>query len=216
MIGLLALVVFGTSAIRSPRELSAEKFVLNDAYGRPRAKLELRELGPALSLLDRDGRDQVLLRSGEDGSSSLEYFQGVDLRASLAHFVNRGPSLNLFEAARRGRAEMFVKPDGGSGIALHRYQWGAGLNMAPDGTAKLKFLDQKGEEQNGLAIAPDGTTSALGKPEPEAIGLSDYPPIHEEPADEAGEVCEPEPSESAVRTSLPAGAPFSGRAFGAP
>lgn len=171
VIGLLALVTFGTGALRAPREISAEQIVLKDRDGHPRARLEMKEHGPALSLLDRDGRDQVLLKSGDDGSSSLEYFQGTDLRASLTNYANHGPALNLFEMNRRGRAEMFVTPEGGSGLTLHRYQWGAGLNMAPDGTAKLNFLDRKGQEKNGLVVAPDGTASAIGKPEPSSEGL---------------------------------------------
>ena len=38
IVGLLGLIALGTTALRSPRELTAERFVLNDASGHPRAR----------------------------------------------------------------------------------------------------------------------------------------------------------------------------------
>lgn len=188
ILGFLALIAFGTNAFHAPREIAAEKIVLKDDRGQPRARLEMRPEGPALALLNRDGKDQALLYACDSGTTTLDYFEGTDLRSSLVNHSGLGPSLNLLDRNRRSKAEIFVSPEGSLGLGLHRYQRGAALSMDPDGTAKLSFLGPRGEERAGVALVPDGTTQSLGKTDAPTIGLGmpETPSPAESPAPSTG------------------------------
>jgi hypothetical protein len=199
IVGFLSLIALGTSTFRSPREITAERFVLNDSSGHPRARLEMRKDGPALALLSPEHRDQVLLQAVESGSSVLEYYRGSELGASLSDYAGVGASLNLFERNRHSKAELYVRRDGEAGMNLNRYQRGVGLNVEADGTSKLSFHDQQGAERAGMSLGVDGRTLGLGLPLDETpvikpVGLIENPPA-ERPA---------------------AGAPFGPRTLGAP
>jgi hypothetical protein len=198
IVGFLALIAVGTGAFRSPREITAERFVLNDAFGHARARLELRPDGPALSLLAPDRSDQVLLQALNNGPSTLRYHHGSELRTSLSDYPGIGPSLTLFDHNRHSKAEFYVRDQGDSGLTLHRYQRGVGLNLETDGTSKLSFLDHQGAERAGMALGVDGRTLGLGVPAGESV---------------AKPACDPEksPAEKPNR-----GGVLSGRAFGAP
>jgi hypothetical protein len=171
ILGFLALIAFGTNAFRAPREIAAERFVLKDDRGQPRARLEMRPEGPAFALLNREGKDQALLYACDTGTTTLDYFEGTELKSSLVNHSQLGPSLNLLDRNRRSKAELFVSPEGSLGLGLHRYQRGAGLSMEPDGTAKLSFQGPRGEERAGVALSPDGSTQSLGGTDFPSIGL---------------------------------------------
>ena len=198
ILGFLSLIAMGTGAFRSPREITAERFVLNDASGHARARLELRPDGPALSLLAPDHRDQVLLQAMNNGPSTLLYHHGSEVRTSLSDYPGIGPSLILFDHNRHSKAEFYVRDQGDSGLTLHRYQRGVGLNLETDGTSKLKFLDHQGSERAGIALGIDGRTLGLGVPADESV---------------AKPVCTPENSPPEKPEF---GGALSGRAFGAP
>ncbi len=187
IVGLLALMALGTGAFRSPRELTAERFVLNDASGHPRARLEMRWNGPALSLLSPEHRDQVVLHAIDDGPSNLLYFRGSELRASLSDSEGVGPSLTLLDPNRRSLAQFFVSDEGRSGLMLHRYQHGVNLNLDADGTSKLSFLDHQGAERAGMSLGVDGRAVSLGKLEGHIVGIGEdqanVPPDPSMPAD---------------------------------
>lgn len=173
IVGLLAMIALGTNALRSPRELTAERFVLNDPSGHPRARLEMRRNGPALSLLSPERSDQVVLQAIDDGPSRLMYFRGSEVRASLSDSPGSGPSLTLLDPNRRSKAELFVSDEGRSGLMLHRYQRGMSMNLEADGTSKLSFLDHNGAERAGMALGVDGRALSLGKPESQIMGLGE-------------------------------------------
>ena len=219
IVGLLALIALGTSALRSPRELTAERFVLSDASGHPRARLEMRHNGPTLSLLSPERRDQVVLQAVDDGPSRLLYFRGSEVRASLSDSVGIGPSLTLLDPNRRSQAQFFVSDEGRSGLMLHRYQRGVTLNLEADGTSKLSFLDQRGAERAGMALGVDGRALSLGKPEDHFTGLggagANAPPAPSGPAaaSPATPVGLRDPSRGVKRDF---GGLLSGRAFVAP
>ena len=67
-----------------------------------------------------------------DVPASLDFYEDQDLRSSLTNFIGLGPSLNLVNHSRRSRAEVYAGDDGSLGVALHRYQRGAGLSMEAD------------------------------------------------------------------------------------
>jgi len=166
MIAMLAMIAMGMTAGRAPRRAAAEQFVLNDANGRPRATLGLgRDGAPALSMLDPQGQEQVLLRAGNDGSSSLQYFENRSLRTSVSNITGIGASVNLFNRSHRSGAEMFMSEDGSSGIAFRRERRGVGMNVQHDGTTKLSLTDREGEERAGLQVAPDGVLTNLARPD---------------------------------------------------
>lgn len=163
--GGLVLVALGTDWVRSPKQVTAEKFVLRDASGRARANLELRPDGaPTLAFLAPDGRDQVVLRAGVDGSSSLEYFEAGSRRSSLANVLGVGSSLDLHNRSPRSGARMYMSQDGRSGINFKRDLRGVGMEVHADGDAHLSFLDRLGRERGGMGLEPDGTLSLLGEP----------------------------------------------------
>lgn len=212
---MLAMTALGMNAHRTPRRATAEKFVLNDAHGRPRATLGLGSDGaPALSLLDPQGNEQVLLRAANDGSSSLQYFENRSLRTAVSNITEIGASVKLFNRSPRSAAEMFMSEDGSSGIVFHRERRGVGMNVQTDGTSKVSLTDRSGEERAGLQVSPDGAMTNLSKPDRSRNGYI-------EAADE------PTPSSSAAklqritgpsqeREFRPRGGTIGKRAFGAP
>ncbi|MDB5349725.1 MAG: hypothetical protein JWN86_972 [Planctomycetota bacterium] len=160
----LAVLALGTNCFRAP-QLAAEKFVLNDAQGHPRAKLEIRPDGsPALCLLDPQGHEQVLLQATADGSSRLDYYHNRSLRASLANTVGIGSSIHLLNRSPHSHAQIFMAEDGSSGLNLNRDARGVTMNVQNDGTSKISLTDHDGEDRAGMIVAPDGSLSNLYDP----------------------------------------------------
>jgi len=212
---LLATIAMGMSAARTPRRATAEKFVLNDANGRPRATLGLGSDGaPALSLLDPQGNEQVLLRAANDGSSTLQYFENRALRTAVSNLTDIGASVQLFNRSPRSSAEMFMSEDGSSGIAFHRERRGVGMNVRNDGTSKVSLTDRTGEERAGLQVAPDGAMTNLSKPDRPRGGYieASEEPAPLSPSPKIQRIADPAPR----APYRPQGGTFGRRAFGAP
>jgi len=213
---LLAMVGFGTNAFRAPKQISAEKFVMTDTNGRARATLALgRDGGPALTLLDPHGNDQVSLSASNDGSSNLQYFHNRSLRASLSNITGIGASVNLLNRSPRSRAEMFMTEDGSSGVSFNRERRGVGMNVQLDGTSKVSLTDRDGEERAGMIVTPNGSLTNLSKPGQSKSNYSEALNVPPTPtASPKIQRISTEVQEEA--TPGPAGGTLGRRAFGAP
>lgn len=162
---MLALA-FGTSWGGVPKQITTGKLVLTDSRGNPRARLEVRVDGaPTLALLSPRGEDQVLLRAGNDGTSSLDYMESRLLRASLTNLAGTGAHLSLHNSNNRSIAKMFMNREGASGLTLGRDRRSIGMNVDSDGTAQLTFADRQGHSHEGMRLEPNGVLSVLGRAE---------------------------------------------------
>ncbi len=167
--GILGIV--GTNLIRAPRELAAERFVLKDDHGRPRAFLSLRSgVSPTLSLLDPNGKDQVLLRANPDGSSALEYFEDRSLRVTVASQAGVGSFLSLMNRGRRSRSDVYAWQDGRVGMEARRDLRGVSMQMGSDGNSRLGFTDKAGHERFGVGLLLDGTVNHHDESDNSAAG----------------------------------------------
>lgn len=209
------LILVGTDGFRARKELKAESLVLHDRDGLPRARLEVRLDGaPTLALLGRDGRDQVVLRAGVDGSSSLDYLQGRSPRASLTSLASAGTTLNLYSRSNRSNAKMFMGFDGTAGIVFNRDLRGVGMDIGSDGHSQVRFADKEGRDAGGLGVDSEGHVSLFREPETmrtSSGNIGDHPENVPQPGPDVSRALFP-------GGKLPPSKPTSnvGRAFSAP
>ncbi len=134
--GMLALAVAVMGQTPPSRVVEVDKLVLRDAHGRERGLLHVGPSGPALQLLDEQGRQRVSLEAGESR-------EGAGLPATL--------SLMDWDGRKRvslgsGLGRLFGKEVGGEGLTLAGPDGKTTLSLAsiPDRT-HLTLFDSKGD-----------------------------------------------------------------------
>jgi hypothetical protein len=118
----------------APKVIRANKVILEDENGKPRAELSVDKDGPALRLFDENGKGCAGLSIYKDTPSLFLRDKKDQLRADLALSKN-GPTLNLFDENGKARAAM-----------------GAVQTASPDGT------QTKYPESSLFLFGPDGKT----------------------------------------------------------
>lgn len=152
----IASVAFGTNLLRPTRVAEAEKFILKDNQGRIRAQLGTDPDGsPKLSLLDDRGHDQVALRGQVDADGSLEFYDRGQLRIAMAVSPGGTASLDFYDKAHRGRAGLYLWPDGTTEFGLRNGDKAVELAAQPDGMAGVSVSDAKGLMHGRLGTLPD-------------------------------------------------------------
>ena len=115
--GLGAVVIAGAFALMGqagrvhPSTITATGFVLVDAQGRERAKLEMYKGVPMLILYDAKGKPRAGLGVFSDGPKLGLYDANGKVRAALAAFSD-GPGLGLYDAKGKLSAMLAASPDG--------------------------------------------------------------------------------------------------------
>lgn len=142
--GLVSLTAFGTSLIRPPAEVVAQRFVVKDQAGRTRAVLgHDGDEGSALALRDGDGKDQVLLRATPGRASSLEFLEYGSTRATFWAGPMGASALTLYDQGSTGSTSLYVRQDRDMGLDLHRGREHSQIAMGPDGILRADVLDSQ-------------------------------------------------------------------------
>ncbi len=142
VISLAAVGVMGqVSPKAAPKVIEAERFVLRDTSGKPRATLVVAADGTSgLSLYDQNGKGRLRL-----------------------YVATSGPSLALADPNDRLRAQLNVDADGSPHLVL--FDQGekprGGLGLHTDGSPILTLLDQNGKVRAGLGAATSGPSLFL-------------------------------------------------------
>jgi hypothetical protein len=169
-IAAAAAVMLGTNLGRPAHQVEAERFVLKSADGQARATLGLVEGQPALSLLDGRGRDQVVLRSGFDRSSSLEFRDHGRVRMALSSSSVGASTLHFYDAAHRVASGIYATREGDSGVLLNGRRGGLHAGVRADGSTLLSLSDPIGRRVGGWSLGPEGAltqlTSSMGTARP--------------------------------------------------
>lgn len=107
-IGLIAAVVLMGQAQPShvAKMVEAERFLVRDATGKPRATLGLLPDGsPSLNLIDKDGNIRMAVGMKPEGSPSINLYDKTQTnRAVLATLPDGSPALVLFNKAGETQA----------------------------------------------------------------------------------------------------------------
>lgn len=107
-LGAIAAVVLMGQALPSKvaKLVEAEKFLVRDTAGRPRATLGLLPDGsPSLNLIDQDGNIRMAVGMKSEGSPSLNLYDKTQTnRAVLATLPDGSPALVLFSKSGETRA----------------------------------------------------------------------------------------------------------------
>jgi hypothetical protein len=124
LLALVALVTMG-QARPGGRTVEAERFVVKDARGRPRALLGMDGDVSALNLYDRDGRARAALHVAADGTGRLGFY----------------------DRDGKSRVILDVAPDGVSTVGFYDREGKAHaqLQVAADGSPVLGFFDREGK-----------------------------------------------------------------------
>lgn len=107
-LGSIAAIVLMGQALPTtvPKLVEAERFMVRDTAGKPRATLGLLPDGsPSLNLIDTDGNIRMAVGMKTDGSPSLNlYDKSQTNRAVLATLPDGSPALVLFNKAGETQA----------------------------------------------------------------------------------------------------------------
>jgi hypothetical protein len=187
-LALLMTGCFFTPTAASSGTVTAEKFVLTDEFGAPRAELgigpdglpsldlyddvqrlrlklgEMSDGTMGLILLDESGRDRARVSVGPDGEPSVYLYDKAGRRRSALKVGNDGvPSLILSDSTGTDRASLSITSDGVSGLKIldSRGNVRADLRVWKDDLSALVFLDSSGEPHASLAASSDGPPSLV-------------------------------------------------------
>lgn len=119
-----ALATAGVAHPAPPPVLEAQRFLVRDPAGRPRAVLGVVGDASALNLYDRAGTGRASLTVDADGGSRLGFFDREGRSRVALDLAGDGTAMVGFYD-RNGRAH-------------------AQLRVAPDGTIGLGFFDREG------------------------------------------------------------------------
>lgn len=119
LLGIAAAVLMG-QAMREPKVVTAEQFVLRDSAGEARAVLTMSGDGPGLTLFGEDG-DHAKLRISPAGPELTMYDQGGHMRANLG-VQPEGPSLTMWSSGMENRSQIYAflgATEESGGLALY-------------------------------------------------------------------------------------------------
>jgi hypothetical protein len=135
---MLGLIGAG-QAVKAPRTIEAQNFVLRDEAGRVRASLGFRSDGtPGFALMDELARVRLALDLCADGA----------------------PAVNLYDTDGGLQAAVAVRPDGSPGLGFFQDQGKLrlSLDLGPNSTAPgLSLYDRSGTMRAAMAVRPDET-----------------------------------------------------------
>jgi hypothetical protein len=164
VIALAAVLTFASGARLAgvPKVIEAEKFILRDAGGAPRAELLVQDNGVAgLVLLgpgQEDKSDALQLVANTDGTAVLLVKDKQGQPRLTAGVSSDGtPVVGLMNAEGKERVALAVKATGVAGLVLRDSdaKTRISLSVCPDGNDWLRF-DRQGNRRAGLGVFPDG------------------------------------------------------------
>jgi hypothetical protein len=119
-LGLAALALMGQK--QAGRTVEAERFVLRDAAGRPRAELLMvdeKEQSVALRFKDADGMPRLTMGTENGAALIVLNEQGGKLRAGLVALPHGAPGLSLYDSTGKPRAELSLNRDGAPALTFN-------------------------------------------------------------------------------------------------
>jgi len=118
LLALAGLLATG-QARPAARTVDAERFVVKDARGRPRATLGVDGDVAALSLYDRDGRARAALQVAGDGTSRLGFFDRDGKSRIVLDAASDGVStVGFYDRQGKAHAHLRVEADGTPALGL--------------------------------------------------------------------------------------------------
>lgn len=112
VLGLTAVAIMG-QARPGTGTIEAQRFVVKDGRGRPRAVLGALGDVSALNVYDKDGRARAALQVTGDGGSRLAFYDREGKSRMLLDVAPDGTtSVGFFGKDQRARAELLVSADG--------------------------------------------------------------------------------------------------------
>jgi hypothetical protein len=201
LVGVVVLIIGGSSQKKIPKTIEADQYVLRDEAGKRRAVLEVCTQGhTVLSLSDKNEKPRVTLVVAADGSpvmslddenghsrvsfASSKVFGGSvinladregKLRLGMAVRDDGGvPTLDLRDKEANRRIILGVKPDGSGTLELHGENESARVRLALGRDLPSLLLFDKDENPRlGMVVSPTGSVGVdiFGKEKRLSIGL---------------------------------------------
>jgi hypothetical protein len=116
LLGGVALTAMGQAR---PHVVEAQRFVVKDAHGKPRAILGTFGEAAAVNLYDREGRARAILQVGADGGSRLAFHDREAKSRTLTYVGPDGAAMvGFFGGDQKARAQLTVTADGNATVGL--------------------------------------------------------------------------------------------------
>jgi hypothetical protein len=102
-----------------PSIVEAQRFVVKDGRGTPRAILGTFGEASAVNLYDKDGRARAILQVSADGGSRLA-FHDRDAKSRAVIYVgpDGGTTVGFYGGDQKARAQLTVTVDGDASVGL--------------------------------------------------------------------------------------------------
>jgi hypothetical protein len=167
-LGLTAVLLMGqTRPTPVPKLVEAEKFLLRDANGMPRAMLATQPSGAtALVLSDKSGTLRASLNVTPSGSPSLDlYDRKGKSRIVFGVQEDSRPLLVFYDENEKSRVDLEVRQDGTPALALSNQSGRpkVAMEVRKDGRARVALFDElpNGPARAGVLVEADGSASLI-------------------------------------------------------
>jgi hypothetical protein len=162
----IGMVAFGAMAVLGRRgtgqTLVAERLVIRDAQGRVRGSFGVDRDGlPALKVFDRRGLEQIELGVPCEDMAVLAFSDRGGNRARLETSIEGATTLRLFDDQERGKAALYIRPDGAAGLSMVDGDKNVELRFDGDGRPSVSMTNAQ-----GLPLEPPPLTAAAGSAPP--------------------------------------------------
>jgi hypothetical protein len=150
----VGLALFASGWGRRPKVVEAESFVMRDHEGKIRARLVTDGDGSTvLTFLDSLGQNQVQLRSTGDRTSGFYLYDHGRVRIGLTAAPVGNATINLFDNEGERSTEVYMKPDGASGVTFRDGSGAIHLSTKHDDPEALRVVDGSGREVGRAEVA---------------------------------------------------------------
>jgi len=165
---------FAAAATRHAKTVEAERFVMVDGQGTPRAVMQVIGGDAVIAMYDASGADRTELRVNADGRAVLGFFDEAGRkRVAIGANAKGKAGVGIYGPNGKQAAGLAVSPEGEVGLTLldsNRGTARVGLGVASNGAPALALFDQNGKDRGEFYVSADGTPGlALADPKGKTI-----------------------------------------------
>jgi hypothetical protein len=154
VVGALVLVVDGSGLFRRSRTIEAQEFALRDKNGTVRARLALLPNGsPQLQLLDRRGRDLILLQAQENDLACLTLYSKGEERATLMSTSEGTTHLKFINREGDDTLMLYHYPETETGLVFNSRARAVSMVLKADGTPKLWVSEPQVDATQSVSLS---------------------------------------------------------------